>query len=145
MILLFSLLLLIADFISFFIYNTEAVENNLTNRQKRLRKKKNFLKRYLFIGEWNHSGKVFWICHLINVLAALVGTIIFLITLFYRNAWLENYTLLVLIIQFLLTTVFAAVSKLAIHIAAQKSAFGAAFLSLVLIAYIISLIALAVA
>lgn len=44
MILLFSLLLLIADFISFFIYNAEAVENNLTNRQKTTAQKEKLFK-----------------------------------------------------------------------------------------------------
>lgn len=135
MILLFSVLLFFANFVSFYIYNLNYIEKKLTNREKRNRCKNPFC-RLLFLDSWNISNKILWIFNFFNVIISLLGIICFFINLIFKNTYFEEITGTVLIIFLLVVGFFALVSKLIINIKNNKSAFSKLVLLIILILYL---------
>lgn len=138
MLLLISFLLLFSNFISFYIYNVNLIQNQLTNREKKNRSK-NILKKILFIGCWKQSNKLFWILNFVNNIVALSGILSFVINLFIKNEHFEEIVGGVVLVAFVITLFFAIISKLIINIKENQKLSSKIFLTIILALFIIGM------
>lgn len=139
MLFVFSLLLLFINFVSFHIYNVAVIDSKLTNRERK-NKNENLLSKIFFIKYFKNSNKFFWTCNLINIVVSLTGVLWTFANMFIGNEKIDNFVSSLVFITFLLSVISMLISKLLIHIFKSKTWVGKVFLSMYLIAFIVSII-----
>lgn len=139
MLFVFSLLLLFINFVSFHIYNVVVIDSKLTNRERK-NKKENLLSKIFFFKYFKYSNKFFWTCNLINIVVSLTGILWTVANMFISNGRIDNFISSLVFVTFLLSVISMLISKLLIHIFESKSWFGKVFLTIYLIAFIVSII-----
>ncbi len=139
MLFVFSLLILFINFVSFHIYNVNAIDTQLTNRERK-NKNENIISKIFFIKYFKQSNKFFWTCNLINITVSLIGIIWTFVSMFISNDKTDNFISSLVLLTFLLSTILMLISKLLIHIFDSKSWIGKVFLIIYFIIFIASII-----
>lgn len=139
MLLVFSLLILFINFVSFHIYNVSVIDSKLTNRERR-NKNENIISKIFFIKHFKESNKFFWTCNLINIVISLTGIIWTFSSVLISHQKIDDFVYSLVFITFSLSVVLMLISKLFIHIFESKSWVGKVFLTMYLTAFIVSII-----
>lgn len=140
MLLLFCLAVFVLNFATFFIFNYDYINGQLSKsgRRKLSKEDKNVLSKLFFIKKFKYSNKFYWVMNLINNVCVFAGIVVFIF--FSKNETVCNYMLLVLIVFLLADFVLAMAGKLLIHIDESKSIFAKVFLAIILILFVIGMI-----
>lgn len=136
--LVFSLLILFLDFVSFYIYNLDYIDKSQTKRERKNRSHNIFYKMF-FIDTFKISNKFFWVCNLINIVVSFLGILWSLVNIFLANEQLDNLISGVLLLWMVFTAIFTLISKLIIHIVETNKVSSKVFLLLYLIVFMFSI------
>ncbi len=136
---IFSLLILFVNFVSFHIYNVSAIDSQLTNRERK-NKNENIISKIFFIKYFKQSNKFFWTCNFINITVSLIVIIWVFVSMFVNNDRVDNFVYSLAFLTFILSLVFMLISKILIHILESKSWLGKVFLTVYLIIFIVLII-----
>lgn len=140
MLLLFCIMVFLLNIFTFYVFNADYVNSQLSKsgRRKLSKEDKNILSKLFFIKRFKYSNKFYWAMNLINNVCVLAGIIVFIF--FSKNETVYNYMLLVLIAFLFADFVLAMAGKLLIHIDETKSIFVKVFLAVILILFIVGMI-----
>ncbi len=136
---IFSLLILFINFVSFYIYNVNVIDSQLTNRERK-NKNESIISKIFFIKYFKQSNKFFWTCNLINITVSLIVFVWTFVSMFVNNDEIDNFVSSLSFLTFVLSLVFMLLSKLLIHIFESKSWLGKVFLIVYLIIFIVSIV-----
>lgn len=135
---IFSLLILFLNFVSFYIYNLNYIDKMQTKRERKNRSRNIFYKMF-FIDTFKISNKFFWVCNLINIVVSFFGILWSFVNIVLINEQLDNLISGGLLLWMVFTAIFTLISKLVIHIVETSKVSNKIFLSLYLIIFIVSI------
>lgn len=139
MLLLLCIILFTLNICSFYLFNVEHINNQLSKSEKRkfFREDKNILSKLFFIKKCKQSNPIYWFMNFINNICVLFGVVVFIS--FPKDNIFCNYMGLLLVFFIVGNFILAIIVKLLIHIIESKSILVLSFLFFILIMYVLGI------